>query len=318
MAKVRKRGNTLKRVKDKILSFISGSKLQNVVEHGHFIYDKNTVYCVRESCKGCRYENTCKHDTFNQLEETLNKSTRNNIKFGKIVNKTDWYLPEITCDEDLDYVTRINGRYLPMFDLEELPTRIKKLLVLSESFVNIYKKVHSIKNTNLKTLKDFLLYHPDEEAYYCIKPNCSNCNYYEDCKRSIERRDREMVFVAVDSASQEPEVVTYLSQEPQYVQIFVNHSIAEIDYILDPINELFDTAYGIDVKNDVLYHTFIDWLAFEDKTHLYQFSAVYFECIKSMDRNKLEEAVKVIDEKYNEFLKLRKEGKIFLIEDEQE
>jgi len=303
-----------RRVKDKILSFVKNSKLNNIIEKGHFIYDKNVLYCVRESCKGCKYEKVCTFDTKNELEEALNKSTRNNIRFGRVVNKSEWYLPDISKESDLEYVTRINGRYIPVTPLEELPKEVKSRLVLSESYTNIHKKVNSIKGVTLRGLRDYIIYNPEVESYYCIKPNCSNCQYNEICDREMQEKEREMVYVAVDSASQEPEVVTYLSQEPQYVQIFVNHSLTDIDYLLDPINELFETVYNIDTVKDLKYHTFIDWLAFEDKTDLYAFGAVYYKCIREMDSKALEEAIKAIDVKYKEFLSLVKSGEIFILD----
>ena len=206
----------------------------------------------------------------------------------------------------------MNGRYLPIVDLKDLPKSIKSRLVLSESFNNIHKKVNSISGVNLKDLSDFLLYNSDEESYYCYKDSCYSCEYKDSCSRVTETRPREMVYVAVDSASQEPEIVTMLSEEPQYVQIFVNHSLTDIDYLLDPINELFETAYDIDTEKDMTYHTFIDWLAFEDKTLLYSFGAVYYSCIKKMDSKALKSAISVIDGKYSEFITLLRAGKIYI------
>lgn len=303
-----------RREKDTILSFVKNSKLNNIIEKGQFVYDKSHLYCVRESCSGCKYEKVCTYDTKNELEETLNKSTRNNIRFGKIVNTADWYLPEIKKETDLDFVERVNGRYLPVVPLRELPKDIKSRLVLAESFKNVHKKVNSIKGVHLKNLGECILYNPEVESYYCFKDSCNSCEYKDNCNREIEIKDREMIYVAIDSASQEPEIVTYLSQEPQYVQIFVNHSLTEIDYLLDPINELFSTVYNVDIEKDLKYHTFIDWLAFEDKTILYNFGAVYYACIKLMDVKALETAVNIIDTKYQEFLSLVKSGKIYILD----
>ena len=304
-----------RRGQEKVLSFIETSKLSNVIEKGHFIFDKGIMYCVRESCEGCKYKSNCKHTKENKLEESLNKSTRNNIKFGTIKNKTDWYLPIIKKEEDLDYVDRVNGRYIPIIELHKLPKDIKARLVLAESFTNLHKKVSGIKGIDLKTLGDYILYNPEESSYYCLKSSCYSCEHKSICQREIQELERDMVYVAVDSASQEPEIVTYLSKEPQYVQIFINHSLTDIDYLLEPINDLFETAYDIDTVKDIKYHTFIDWLAFEDKTILYNFGATYYENIKQTDLEALRIAVKIIDDKYNEFKNLLKTGKIKILED---
>lgn len=297
---------------NKTLTYIN-SKLKNIIEQDHFIYDKGVLYCIREECQGCKHLEGCEFDLNNKLEETINKSTRVNIKFGKIINKTDWYLPHIEETKDLKYVHRVNGRYIPKIPTEKLPTRLKKRLALSESFKNVHKKIVSIHGIrDYKKFSDFILYNPEDREYYCIKTSCHECDLKTSCEPVLVEKDRELLYVAIDSASQEPEIVTYLSQEPQYVKIFVNHSLTSIDYLLEPLNTLFETKYGIDTNKDKVYHSFVDYLAFEDKTLLYNYCTAYYKSVKKLDIVELEESVKPIIAKYSEFKKLVKIGKIYI------
>lgn len=302
--------------KVKILEFIKDSALKGIVEKEHFIYDKAALYCVRDGCTGCKYLDTCVFDEESELEAYLNKSTRNNIKFGVPVDLNEWYLPNITKLGDLEYFKLSNGRYVPKVPTEKIPDNLKKQMVLSDSFKNVYKKVISIKDHDLTKLSEFIVFHPEELSYFCIKPSCKECEYFSKCNNELIEKERKLLYVAVDSSAQEPMIVTYLSREPEYIKIFTNHSIVgKIEYVLEPLEWLFETHYRVKTKDNPEYFSFIDYLAFEDKTILYNFSASVYEYIAgSLEVEDLEDEVSKIDKVWSDFKSKVKKGEIIFHE----
>ena len=296
---------------DKIKDFVLKSELKNVIENKHFIQQGDEMYCVRDICKGCRYENTCDNTEEDlKLQSFLNLSTRENIKVGK-PSQEEWYLPEITSQKDLEYVTLSNGRYHPD-NIKALPKRLKALLVLSDSKNTVYKKVSEIKRIEVSTLP-FILYFPEEEFYYCLKDSCLKCEYNKDCTNEIYIAPKEDLFVAIDSASQEPTVITFLSNEPNYIRIFANNSIKDISYLIEPLELYFKYQKGMNIEDNEYYLSFVDFFAFEDKTNLLNFSSATYTYIHSKTKeslSKLEKEVKILEDKYLEFSGLVKNGKI--------
>jgi hypothetical protein len=286
------------------LIFGEQDKFNALLDLDYFILDGDSVFCVRDTCEGCEYQDVCeveeREGSF--LENYYNKATRDNIRAGIVEEAPDWVTLHPCCEEALNQLQYKNGTY-SLGDVEP-SEEVAKNLFLANSDKIYLKEAKGLEEVE----EDFLLYKVDEDKKYCIK-KCEGCEHQKVCTPIISETISNKKFVAIDSSAQEPMVVTFLSEEPEYVKIFKNNSIKNIPYLTDLLFAFFEDVFGWDSESPKIA-TFIDWVGFEDKTLLYLWSSVLYENLKEYNEDSLNNLKSEIYNKKIEFDSKVKEGKI--------
>lgn len=278
-----------------------GSELEPIIELERFIYDQGEVYCVADTCEGCPYESSCEsvEATGNDnLESTLNKSTRNNLKFGKVEGVGDFISLEPSTIDMLNSLELVNGVYTSL-NPKKLSRAVKRKIYLKSSSDIIYKYISFIP----KKEEDFLIYSEEQEETYCVR-DCVGCGYLKICTPTVSKKVSDKVFVAIDSSSQEPQIITYLTEEPRYMDIFTNKSLLDTPYLLDPLTWVLEDVLKLSLDS-IKVKKFIDFIGFEDRTLLYVWATTIYSLVLTADKDdvKLLEVVGDIDKAYKNFNK---------------
>jgi hypothetical protein len=280
---------------------ISKSDVLNlVVEKDQFILDQEKLYCIRENCKGCKYEDSCNiiEDPLSTLEPYINKATRDNIRFGRVDTK-DWISVYPKSENIKHYKLENNLHYID--DWIEVNQKTKKDTFLALNNKAIFKKVDIDK---IGKLEDYLLYKEEDESYYCVR-KCQGCKYQKICEPELIEERSEKVFTAIDSSSQEPQIIAYLSKEPKYIEIFKNNSLKDIPYLYQPISWIVEDVLDIDPESHK-GSSFIDYVGFEDKTILYEVATVLYSNLgEGYNNTQVEGIVDKVKKLYKKYMKIK-------------
>jgi len=267
--------------------------LAGLVEEEQFIVDSGNLYCVRATCTDCKYKKDCTIvEDSDFLESDYKKSTRNNIRFGAIKPK-EW-ISVFPTTEALEHLT-IDNAVTYAEDPDKVPEKVQKQLYLAQKDTLLYKRVTDKKVFS----EDYVLFNEEDDSYYCLY-KCDLCKHRETCKPEMIEKESFKSYVAIDSSAQEPQIITFLSEEPKYIEIFKNNSLYDIDYLLQPLEWIMEDVIGVDPKSDK-GASFIDWIGFKDKTFLYELGAVMYSMIGNVEEDKLKDAVAPVLVKWDEF-----------------
>ena len=228
-----------------------------VVEQERFVESRGQWFCVAKNCDGCPHTDFCETEE-DELEINLIPATRRSIGTADIKGATIYESIPIS---EVESNTKVNNRW------ED------KDGYLTRNDTKIYKRMVHLSDPYENNEIPYILFDEDKEAYYCVRQNCEDCSYDKSgCEVKLEYAPNVMKIVATDVRSQEPRGFTLLSREPNWVSVFVNDSLREIDGLLTYIDLVFKEEFKIDVKTSQHYFAYLDNRFFFNKEVLYKFN----------------------------------------------
>ena len=269
-----------------------------IVEQERFVESRGDYFCVAKSCDGCPYVDFCETEEA-ELEINLIPATRRSIGTAKIEGATIFDSVPIS---EVESNTKVNNRW-------EHPDGY-----LTRNDTKIYKKITSLPTKYEDNEIPYILFEEDKEAYYCVKQTCDDCPYdKEGCEVELEYAKNDMKIVATDVRSQEPRGFTLLSREPEWVAVFVNDSLREIEGLLVYIDMIFKEEFKVDIKTSQHYFAYLDNRFFFNKEVLYKFNYLCEAYRKGYKVSKaLKKHIEAFREDYESFLEDIKDGKVKL------
>ena len=269
-----------------------------VVEHERFVESRGDWFCVALNCDNCPYTDFCETEE-DELEVNLIPATRRSIGTADIKGAT-------ICDSIPISAVTHNTKILNRWEDEDG--------YLTRNDTKIYKKMLSLPKPYKDNEIPYILFDEDKEAYYCVKQNCEGCPFdKEGCEVELEYAHNVMKIVATDVRSQEPRGFTLLSREPEWVAVFVNDSLREIDGLLVYIDMVFKEEFKIDIKTSQHYFAYLDNRFFFDKTELYKFNYLCEAHRRGLNVSKaLRKRIEAFRKDYEDFLEEVAEGKVKL------
>jgi len=269
-----------------------------VVEQERFVESRGDWFCVALNCDNCPYTDFCETEE-DELEINLIPATRRSIGTSKIEGAT--ILDSIPISE-VKGNTKINNRW-------ESPDGY-----MTRNDTKIYKRVISLPTDYKLNEIPYILFAEDKEAYYCVRQTCDDCPFdKEGCEVELEYKANDMKIVATDVRSQEPRGFTLLSREPNWVSVFVNDSLREIQGLLTYIDLIFKEEFKVDVKTSQHYFAYLDDRFFFDKTVLYKFNYLCEAYRKGLKVDKaLTRSIEAFRVDYRSFLEDVESGKVKL------
>lgn len=268
-----------------------------VVEQERFVLSNNNWFCVALNCDNCPYTEFCETE-MDELEINLIPATRRSVGTATITEGT--FTHSVNIDE-ITSNTKVNNRW----ENEDG--------YLSRKDVKIYKKMISLETAYEDNEIPYILFDEGLENYYCVKQVCDDCPFQDSCEVELEERPNVMKIVATDVRSQEPRGFTLLSREPNWISVFVNDSLREIEGLLTYIDLIFKEEFKIDVTTSQHYFAYLDNRFFFDKTILYQFNYLCEAYRKGLKVNKaLLKMIEAFNKDYQSFLTDIEEGRVKL------
>lgn len=269
--------------------------LETLLESEHFVSYYGDMYCVKDSCDGCPYQDGCQTEE-GQIETGRDYpvlSLRRAIGFGKI-HDAEPYKLEIK-NEEYDDFSFSNGRYRSnLSESGYLPDQNVK---------GLYKQLPEMPT---EEPTEYMLYSEEDKTYYCVRQVCKLCEHNETCKPVIMIRPKDMVMLATDVRSQEPCLFTIASKEPAWIANLQNVALKADPNLLMYIDELFQTHPELitDITKDKTYWSFLSHKYFFDKSELYDFNVAVMKHIRlNTDKTKqvLIDFIEYLVDEYREF-----------------
>lgn len=269
-----------------------------VVEQERFIESRGDWFCVAKDCTDCPYIEFCETEEA-ELEVNLIPATRRSIGTADIKGATIYDSVPIS---EIESNTKVNNRWE---DEDGYLTR---------NDTKIYKKMLNLPKPYKNNEIPYILFDEDKEAYYCIKQTCEDCPFdKEGCEVELEYAPNVMKIVATDVRSQEPRGFTLLSREPEWVSVFINDSLREIDGLLTYIDMVFKEEFKVDIKTSQHYFAYLDNRFFFNKIVLYKFNYLCEAHRKGLKVTKaLTKQIEAFRVDYDLFLEEVESGKVKL------
>lgn len=219
-------------------------------EFDQFVESQGEMFCMRESCAGCKYESVC------EREDSV--TFKNSVIPVRDIVRTDNtpmnYSSEIS-EENIETPYR-GGR----FEGNTIPC----------SNIRVFKKIVRLPEKYKDREIDHIVFQAG--AYYCVKQRCSRCQYKDKCEVELEvvkDKDRIVVF---DAKAQEPRSFLLSTKitnniEKVWLDTFQNDSIREQPEYSSW--ELMFKHSGVDVESEI-YKRYTDKTLFYDRTLMYK------------------------------------------------
>lgn len=148
---------------------------------------------------------------------------------------------------------------------------------LPDSDIGIYKKIPEPTKEQLS--KDYVLYNPDDDCYWCVRQICSKCPLDKTCKREIVTKKKDYRVINIDLAAQEPRCnIMNNPDERTWRQVFQNDTLRKDPNMLFFLNYLFKENFKVNTDIDLRYLEFIDKQFFLDHTKLLEFNNAVMKC----------------------------------------
>lgn len=256
-------------------------------EHGQFLEINGEFYCGSD-CNQCRYSSVCE-------SEVTEENVANIYPLRGFVRANDFNATYKPYPDDCNTKPRRDNRY----NGNILPNQTKRVFKIINSFPEPYKDGE----------QEFILFHPKQEKYYCIRQQCHDCQYNSSCDYELEIKEDRSLLSAVDIQGQEPHgflLTTLITQnfELLWAEAFANETIraeGQVYYILET---LFKQA-GIDttIKNEK-FQVWLTDVVTNEKHILYELmekTANYYKEKSSKALQELKEVSSEILNSYNTF-----------------
>ena len=269
-----------------------------VVEQERFVESRGHWFCVAKNCDGCPHIDFCETEE-DELEVNLIPATRRSIGTAEI---TEGLIFDSVKISDIESNTKAHNRW-------EDPDGY-----LTRKDTKIYKRVEHLPKPYKDNEIPYILFEEDKEAYYCVKQVCDNCPFdMNGCEVKLEYEKNVMKIVATDVRSQEPRGFTLLSREPNWVAVFVNDSLREINGLLTYIDMVFKDEFKVDIKTSQHYFAYLDNRFFFNKEVLYKFNYLCEAHRKGLNVTKaLMKMIEAFKLDYDDFLEEVESGKVKL------
>lgn len=221
-------------------------------EHGQFLEVNGEFYCGSD-CEGCKYKGIC---DFEIVEENI----ADTYPLRGFVAANDRVRPYAPYPKDNTTKPGKDNRY----EGNTLPNQTKRVFKVINNLPVPYKNMEL----------DFILWHPSESKYHCIRQQCQDCEFKDSCDFDIDVREDRSLPVAVDLAAQEPRsflLTTLVTNnfEKLWADAFANDSIKDSGQAYHTLETLFRMA-NIDTSiNNEKYHLWVSHTFFRDKATLH-------------------------------------------------